>query len=119
MSACCACGCVSQCARLCLFVTPAFVRLCVFDSCSLCRTLSLFSVCLCVHGCDCVVVSVITSFVTLGVCFGSYNCVVTVCVSGVGLGEFCVADKLWVELGLCTWSCVYDSMSMCHSPTDL
>ena len=104
---------------MCLFVTPAFVRLCVFDSCSLCRTLSLFSVCLCVHGCDCVVVSVITSFVTLGVCFGRYNCVVTVCVLGVGLGEFCVADKLWVELGLCTWRCVYDSMSMCHSPTDL
>lgn len=69
----------------------------------------LFSLCLGVHvhGCDRVVVSVITSFVTLGVCFGNYNWVVTVCVLGLGLGE-CVADKLWVELGLCTWSCVYD-----------
>lgn len=70
------------------------------------------------HGCDCVVVSVITSFVTLGVCFGNHNWVVTVCVLGLELGD-CVPNKLWVELGLCTWSCVYESMAMCHSPNDL
>lgn len=70
------------------------------------------------HGCDCAVVSVITSFVTLGVCFGSYNCVVTVRVLGVGLGEFCVADEPRAELGLCTRSCVSDSLSLFHSPND-
>lgn len=95
------------------------VTVCVYDSCTLCRTL-YFLVCVWVRAwlwlCGCVFDSIFCDPVFMYL--GNYNWVCdSVCVKSA-VGHACGWLKMWVKLWLCVSGVVSMALYMCNSPDD-